>query len=147
MDRLVGIVDAHVDMHPEDQLLARDEAQRGDQVAVARPSGDSLVLPEREGVRAGRADRQPALGGPLAHLAAQRAELGAGLGGVGARIGGDLEHRLHELGLDLPLRGILEQRLDGVDQVQGLGVDDHQLFLDADGAGRPDEVVGDRSQA
>ena len=28
VDRLVGVVDADVDVHAEDQLLARDEAQR-----------------------------------------------------------------------------------------------------------------------
>ena len=63
VDGLVGVVDADVDVHPEDQLLARDEAQRGDQVAVARARDDPLVLPHRERVRARRADRQPALGG------------------------------------------------------------------------------------
>ena len=36
VDRLVGVVEADVDVQPEDDLLARDEAQRVDQVAVAR---------------------------------------------------------------------------------------------------------------
>ena len=68
-----------VDVQAEDDLLARDEAQRLDQVAVARAGGDALVLPQRERVRAGRADREVALGGDLGDLAAQAAQLRAGL--------------------------------------------------------------------
>jgi hypothetical protein len=49
---------------------------------------------------------------------------------------GDLEHRLHELGLDLAVGRVLEQRLDGVGEVAGLRVEDHQLLLD------PERVTG-----
>ena len=58
----------------EDDLLARDEAQRGDEVAVARARDDPLVLPHGERVGARGADGQPLAGG-LADLAAQRAQL------------------------------------------------------------------------
>ena len=69
-----------------------------------------------------------------------------GLGGVGRRTGRDLQHGLHQLGLDLPRRGvgplgIFEQGLDGVDELIGAGVDDHQLLFDADRVARPAEVV------
>ena len=101
VDRLVGVVHADVDVHAEDQLLARDEAQRGDEVAVARARDDPLVLPHRERMRARRADRQAAVRGRLAHLGAQQAQLLAGLAGRRARLGRDLEHGLHELGLDV----------------------------------------------
>ena len=57
VDRLVGVVDPDVDVQAEDDLLARDEAQPVDQVAVARARGDPLVLPQRERMRAGGADR------------------------------------------------------------------------------------------
>ena len=64
--------DVHV--QPEDDLLARDEAQLVDEVAVARRGGDPLVLPARERVRAGRADRQAVLVGDVANLTPQRAQ-------------------------------------------------------------------------
>src|SRR4051794_31327377 len=67
------------------------------------------------------ADREAARGGGLAHLRAKRAELPAGLGGVRRRLGRDLEHGLHQLGLDLALGGVLEERLDRVDEVVALG--------------------------
>jgi hypothetical protein len=56
VDGLVWIVEPDVHVHPEDQLLAGDEAQGADQVAIPRAGHDALVLPEREGVSAGRAD-------------------------------------------------------------------------------------------
>ena len=118
VDRLVGVVDADVNVHPEDQLLAGDEPQRRDQVAVARAGDDPLVLPHRERVGAGRADRHLLGDRGRAHLPAQRPQLVAGLGHVRARVGGDLEHRLHQLGLDLTQGRRLEHRLDRVDQVQ-----------------------------
>ena len=101
VDRLVRIVDGDMHVHPEDQLLAGDEPQRGDQIPVARPRDDPLVLPHRERMGAGRADRQPLGGRRPRDLAAQRAQLLAGLRGVLARIGRDLQHRLHQLRLDL----------------------------------------------
>jgi hypothetical protein len=60
---------------------------------------------------------------------------------VRSRLGRDLQHGLHELGLDLSVLRIPEQGLDGVDEVVGLPVDDHELLLDAEGVGGPPEVV------
>src|SRR5690606_18754223 len=64
--------------------------------------------------------------------------------GVPARTRGDLQHGLHELALDLALRGPrvpLEHRLDRVDELIRLAIDDHELFLDADRVARPGEVM------
>jgi len=154
VNRLVGVVEPDVHVHAEDQLLARDEAQRRDEVAVARPRDDPLVLPHREGMCAGGADRQPAGSRRLAHVLAQRAQLVSGLGDVGARLGRDLHHGLHELGLDLAVlaldvggAGVLEQGLDRVDERVALGVDDHQLLLHAHREARPGEVRAHRGAA
>ena len=101
VDRLLGVVDADVDVHAEDELLARDEPQRLDEVAVARPARRCAGPPTS------RTDACPAepIASPLrlrrgADPPPQRAQLVAGLARVGARVRGDLEHRLHELGLD-----------------------------------------------
>ena len=107
VDRLVGVVDADMDVHAEDELLARDEAQGRDEIAVARTRDDPLVLPHRERVGARRADAELAPCRGLAHVAPQRAQLLAGLGDVRARLRRDLEHRLHELGLDLAVLAIV----------------------------------------
>ena len=104
-----------VDVQPEDDLLARDEAQRLDQVAVALARGDPLVLPARERMRAGRADAQPVRAGDLGDLTAQRAQRLAGLARVRARAVGDLEHRLHQLRLDVAVAVVVvEHRLDRI---------------------------------
>ena len=137
VDRLVGIVDADVDVHAEDELLAGDEAQRGDEVAVARAGDDPLVLPHRERVRARGADRQPAARRLLITWRRSARSCSPACDHVRARLGRDLEHRLHQLGLDLPRRRGLEHRLDRVDQLERLGVEDHQLLLDADRVSRP----------
>ena len=133
----------HVDA--EDQLLAGHELQAGDQVAVAGAGDDPLVLPHRERVGAGRADGQPARRRRGLHLAPQALELAAGLLGVLTGDRGDLAHRLHQLGLDLALGlagcEILEQALDGVDEIEGLRVHDHQLLLDPEGVARAREPV------
>ena len=84
VDGLVGVVHAHVHVDAEDDLLARHELEARDQVAVARPRDDPLVLPERERVRAGGADRQAVLLGHLVHRPPQGAQLGARLDGVAA---------------------------------------------------------------
>src|SRR3954469_7959397 len=134
VDGLVGVVHPDVHVQPEDDLLAGHEAQRVDEVAVARAAGDPLVLPERERVRAGRADREVAAAGDLRDPAAQPAQLGARLAGVLARLRRDLEHRFVELGLDFLLRalGLFEQVLDRVHEIPRLALDDHQLLLDAE---------------
>ena len=81
MDRLVRVVQADVHVLAEDDLLARDEAQRADQVAIARARDDPLVLPHRERVRPGRADHQVAARSRLVDLPAQRPQLLPGLDG------------------------------------------------------------------
>jgi hypothetical protein len=132
VDGLLAVVDADVHVQPEDDLLAGDEAQLADQVAVARRGRDALVLPARERMRAGRADDEAALVGDVANLTPQGAQRGARLAHIGARVGRDLEHGLHQLGLDLTVRRVREQVIDGVDQRVAVGIEDHQLLLDAD---------------
>ena len=69
----------------------------------------------------------------------------ARLGRVPHRRGGDLAHRLHQLGLDLALQlgvlGVLEQALDRIGQIEGLVIDQHELLLDPEGVGGPGEPV------
>ena len=86
-------------------------------------------------------DRHPLRRGDLRDLVAQGAQLGIGLGHVGAGVGGDLEHRLHQLGLDLPQRRRLEQPLDRVDELERRRVQDHQLLLDPQRVGMSLEAV------
>ena len=153
VDRLVGIVEAHVHVDAEDQLLARHELQARDQVAIARPRDDPLVLPHGEGMGARRADREATAGGDHVHRPPQLGELAARLRGVLARRGGDLAHRLHQLGLHVALGAgvgeIGQQALDRVGQVEGLLIHDHQLLLDPEGvAGAREPVLhrGDRNR-
>ena len=118
----------------EDDLLARDEAQRVDQLAVARPRDDPLVLPERERMRAGRADRtgprSPATSRTVCRSARSCAPASAR---VRARRGRDLEHRLHQLGLDLALGAYSSSSASiALTSVERLVVEDHQLLLDAE---------------
>ena len=83
---------------------------------------------------AGGADHQAHAVGDVAHAAPQRrASCAAGLGDVRARRGRDLEHRLHQLRLDLAGDVVghrVEDLLDRLRQLQRLGVADHQLLLD-----------------
>ena len=132
VDRLLGIVEPDVDVQPEDDLLARDEAQLVDEVAIARRGGDPLVLPARQRVRAGRADAQLLVLGDVVNLTSQRPQRGRGLAHVRARIGRDLEHGLHQFRLDLAVGRVLDQILDGVDQRVARRIQDHQLLLDPD---------------
>ncbi len=131
VDRLVRTVDPDMNVQTEQQLLTGDEAQRRHEVAVAVASDDPLVLPHRERVGARRADPQPALTRDLDHLRTQRPQLPRRFGHVHTRIGADLEHRLHQLRFDLAVGSVLKQALDRVDEVIALGIDDHQLLLDA----------------
>ena len=102
VDRLLRVIHADVHVQAEQQLLAGDEAQRVDDLEVARPLDDPLVLPLRERVGAGGADRQAPRLGRLADPAAQVLELARRLARVAADVRGDLEHGLHQLGLDPP---------------------------------------------
>ena len=141
VDRLVGVVDPHVHVHAEDQLLARHEAQRADQVAVTGSRDDALVLPHRERVRARRTNRELLPRGGVDHLTPKRAQLGARDRDVGTGVGRDLEHRFHQLGFDLAGGSRFEQRLDGVDELERLGIEDHQLLLDPERVRRPRESM------
>jgi hypothetical protein len=140
---LVGVVNSDVHVHAEDELLARHEPQRRDEVAVARPRHDPLVLPHGERVRAGRADRQALVPRGALRQPAQVAQLGPGLARVLARRGGDLADRLHQLRLHLALgrRHRLEHRLDRVRELERLRVDDHELLLDPEREARAGEPV------
>src|SRR5207245_9726501 len=89
--RLVWVVEADVDVQPEDYLLARDEAQRVDQVAVALARRDAVLLPQRERMRPGRADLEVGVVRQPPDLAAQPAQLRPGLAGVARRLRGDRE--------------------------------------------------------
>ena len=105
------------------------------ELPVAGAIDDLLVLPERERVRPRGRQQQPPPLGDLRHRPAKLPQLLGGLGHALARLGGDLEHRLHQLGLHLPLelrRHGGEDRLDLLGQAQAVGVEDHQLLLDAD---------------
>src|ERR1700730_18651181 len=103
-------------MHPENELLARDEAQRADEPAVAIVAHYPLILPARERVRPRGADLEVPGMRTVACQAAKRHELGRHGGNVGTRSGRDLEHRLEELGLDLSRwRLIADDRVDRVD--------------------------------
>ena len=85
VDRLVGVVDADVDVGAEDQLLLGDPAELGGQLLVAGPIDDQLVLVERRGVGAGGADRQPvALGATSRTSRRSVAQLARRLGDVRA---------------------------------------------------------------
>src|SRR5437660_1242090 len=52
MNRLLGICHADVDVHPEHELLTRDEAERVHEAPVAIVADDALLLPAREGMSA-----------------------------------------------------------------------------------------------
>jgi hypothetical protein len=134
-------IDPDVDVHAEDELLPRDEPQGVHEVVVARPAHDALVLPHRERVRSRRADRQPLGLRGGADPSPQSAQLVAGLARVRARVRRDLEHRLHELGLDLAFGAVLEELLDRVGELERLPVDDHELLLDAQRVALRGEVL------
>src|SRR5205807_8591938 len=74
LDRLVGIVDGHVDVHPEDQLAPGDVLELVDEVPVAVARRDPLPLEEAERMRAGRAHPEAFRPRDLADVAADLAE-------------------------------------------------------------------------
>ena len=87
------------------------------------------------------ADRHPLVAGGLDHLPPQPPQLLLGLLDAFARVGRDLEHRLHQLGLDLADLGGLEQRFDRADELERRAVEDHQFLFDANRVGRACEPV------
>ena len=82
LDRLLRIVDRDVDVHPEDQLAARDVLHLVDERAVAVLRRDPLALEERERMRAGRADAQALPARDLAHVRAELPQLASTSAGV-----------------------------------------------------------------
>ena len=100
LDRLLRVVDRDVDVHAEDQLAARDVLKLVDERAVAVLRRDALPLEERERMRAGRADAQAA----VRARPRRRSRAGAAAARRRRRPCGrrrrDLEHRLHQLGVD-----------------------------------------------
>ena len=83
----------------------------------------------------GRADAQAALARDADHVAAQLLQLALTSAGVRQTGRRDLEHRLHQLGVD-PLLELVagdrrEHGLDVLDEVERLAVEEHVLLLDA----------------
>src|SRR5437660_4204484 len=119
MNRLLGICHADVNMHPEHELLTRDEAERVHETPVAIVADDALLLPAGEGMSARGADLEVLPARPVARDLAQGCQLRSRRGDVRAWRGRDLEHRLQELGLDLPRRGVRAQdRVDPADEAE-----------------------------
>ena len=125
-----------MDVHAEDQLAARDVLQLVDEVAVAVACGDPLALEEAERMRARRADAEALRPRDPRHVGAQLQQLALDVAGVAADRRRDLEHRLHQLGVDprleLVARDRLEHRVDVLDEVERLAVEEHVLLLDAE---------------
>src|SRR5262249_44328570 len=136
LDCLLGVVDRDVDVHPEDELPTRDVLQLVDEVAVPVARGDALALEQRERMRPGRADPHPVRSRDVADVAADLAELLLDVGRRPADRRRDLEHGLHELRVDACLELVAvhggEHRVDVLDEVEGLAVEEHVLPLHAE---------------
>ena len=149
LDRLVGIVDRDVDVHPEDQLAPRDVLELVDQRVVAVLRRDALSLEEAERMRAGRPDAQPLAARDVADVAAQRRQLVHHVARRPTHRRRDLEHRLHQLGVEAARELValdrVEHHLDVLDEVEALRVEEHVLLLDAQRVrvARPELVVED----
>ena len=102
-DRLLGVVDRDVDVHAEDQLAPRDVLELVDERAVAVAGRDALLFEQAERVRARRAHPQSRLPRDVRHGCPQPVQLGRHLADVAADGRRDLEHRLHELRVQLVL--------------------------------------------
>ena len=136
LDHLLRIVDRDVHVHPEDQLASRDVLQLVDELAVPVARRDALALEEAERVRAGAADPAALRPRELSDVAAQLRERPHDVGRSPADRRRHLEHGLHQLGVDLILvvavgRG-REHRVDVLDEIPGLGVEQLVLLLDAE---------------
>ena len=133
-----------MDVGAEDQLLEGDVAELVDQLVVAGPIDDPLVLPARKGVGPGSRHQEAALLGDLGDGVPQHPQLLARAAHVRARGGRHLQHRLQQLGLHLALqlrRDRGEDRLDLVREVEAVGVEEHQFLLDPDRERGAVEVV------
>ncbi len=149
LDRLLRVVDRDVHVHPEDELAPRDVLQLVDQRAVAVLRGDPLALEEAERMRARGADARALLARDLGDVPAERRQPAHHVAGVVAHGRRDLEHGLHELGVDprleLVARDRGEHRLDVLDEIERLRVEELVLLLDAERVRvtRPELVVED----
>ena len=136
LDRLVGVVDGDVHVHAEDQLPPRDVLELVDQGVVAVVRRDALALEQAERVRASRADAQPVVAPDVPHVAAQGRQLAQHVARVRADRRRDLEDGLHQLGVDPIGERValdrVEHRLDVLDEVEALRVEEHVLLLDAE---------------
>ena len=134
LDRLLWIVDGDMHVHAEDQLAPGDVLELVDEVPVAVARGDPLALEEAERVRAGRADAQALLARDSGHVRAQLQQFTLDVAGVAADRRRDLEHRLHQLGVDPRLQLMAGDRLqhgvDVLDEIERLAVEEHVLLLD-----------------
>ena len=125
-----------MNVHPEDQLAPGDVLELVDEVAVAVARRDPLPLEERERMRARGADPQALLAPDARHVGAQLQQLALDVARRPADGRRDLEHRLHQLGVDPRLELVpadrLQHRVDVLDEVEGLAVEEHVLLLDAE---------------
>ena len=135
LDRLVGIVDRHVDVHPEDQLAPCHVLELVDERVVAVLRRDPLPLEEAEGVGARRADAKALAPRHVADVPAQLGQLAHHVPGRVAHGRRDLEHGLHQLCVE-PLGELValdrvEHHLDVLDEVERRRIEEHVLLLDA----------------
>src|SRR5262249_38920959 len=136
--RHVAVFDADVHVKAEDEVRARNVLKILDEPLVAGAVGDLLLLPVAERVGPGGDDPEPVLPGQTAERAAEPADLRAGLADVAADAGPGLDDRLVHLRPD-PLAeervalALLEELADVRVELARLGVDDLELFLDAEG--------------
>ena len=129
----VGYADVHV--QPEDQQLADHVLELLLEQLVALQLGDLLLLPVREGVGARRGDPQAGRLEERRQCPPQAKDLSPGFVHAGADPGGDLDHRLQHLRLQLLAQRRFARRQQGADvrlQLSRL-VDDLELFLDPHG--------------
>src|SRR5919198_208409 len=86
-------------------------------------------------MRAGRPDAHPALARQVADEAPELAQLALDVRGRVADRRRDLEHRLHQLGVDPRLELVAvrrrEHRVDVLDEIERLAVEEHVLLLHA----------------
>ena len=98
-------------------------------------------------MRARRADPQALLAPDAGHVRAQLQQLALDVPRRPADGRRDLEHRLHQLRVDARLELVpadrLEHRVDVLDEVERLAVEEHVLLLDAERVrvGLPERVV------
>jgi len=138
IDDEVPVLDPHVDVHPEDEVLPGDLLEVLLDRDVALQGSDLLVEPRREGMGAGGDDREAALRGQLVDHAPEADHLLPELGRCAAHRAPHLHDRAVELGLDLLDRNpvALEDLLDVGAELSRVGVDDLVLLLDPQGEGR-----------